>query len=158
MNLFNATVYFGEQSKKWWNIALHITRYFPRFGVTVKLCCLLRVLMFQISTFSPFLSIPVTKGGFSHHFLKAAAWCVVIYCLPCLLHNIEKEGASSLRLHHHQLNFNRDLHITCSNRRVSRCTCYCYIPLLYYEVSKSARLSFWDFELFPSSFSFCGWF
>jgi len=113
---------------------------------------------FSFLHLSPLLSIPVTKGGLSHHPLKAAAWCVVITCLPFLLHYIEKEGAASLRLHHHHLNFNRDLHFTCNNRRVSRCTCYCHVTSLCCEVYKSTRICVWDFELLHSPFSFCGWF
>lgn len=91
-------------------------------------------------------------------FTPSPAWCVVITCLPFLLDYIEKEVAASLRLHHHHLNFDIDLQITCNNRRVSRCTCYCQVTLLYSEVSKSTSICVWDFDLLQTPFSFCGWF
>jgi uncharacterized membrane protein len=50
-----------------------------------------------------FFSTLITKGGLSHHPLKAATWCVVVSCLSFLLHNIEKGSAASVRLHHHHL-------------------------------------------------------
>ena len=91
-------------------------------------------------------------------FTPSPASCVAISCLPFLLHYIEKECAASLKLHHHHLNFNVDLQVTCNNRRVSRYTCYCQVTLLCYEVSKSTSICVWDFDLLWTPFSFCGWF